>query len=670
MRMIKGVPKGYAALLGVSVVLAWTPLAIVAALLIIFALSRLLPWRFGFWTNIVASIILYAAFLACLAGAAWALGHIPLPAPAITTISVLLLGVIILLSNPQPLLPGKRELLVADDLIPLAVALVAMAFLLLPLLPKLSVSSIGPFMMYGGDNSAHLEMVQAITKNQGYAIGHHNRYNLGGILVAYPQGWHFATAYAQGLMDQLASVKNHPGLILGIFYGVSVLWWGMFVFLFARLSLMALAIKATLSQALLGKLLAATICLLGALSVFLSLFAYGFQTQISALVYLLLEVVCIAAAYTSKKPAERFIGLWIGLVILAGSGFSWLFLYPVSVTILAVAIIHSWIQLRKLPWQFIVGAIAAGVFVLYQPLVQVLVKVPTYQDGVTIINQRGNVALTSLAWVLMLSALAVAIAVVAWRQRLAKVLVGALLLSLAFSLILMWYQLGTIHELRYYYYKSTYTVLLLALIIIAAAVGWGVSRLMSQQPRQPRSQQLAMAGGVLAAFITISWSAVWLSATPELDGIVSKRLQGISSEQASTVINIVKSQPQDSWKILSIGSCNRGDDIRTTLLAGALSSFPPGVAAPSVVPLDNLDKDVLFAKISKYLRSSKDPLSIILLSNDQVIGRELMQSLDDSQKVKIQLVNLDPSPETETLAQCPERVHELPPNPTVSAVHP
>ena len=662
--MFHTVPRVYVITLSCAFLLAWTPLAFIAPLLLILVLSRLLSWKWGFWTSVAAAFLVLSAFFACLAGAAWLI-KAPLIAPVITDITAVALAITASFfrhgSIPR-LQPSRHEFIIFDDLLALVAGVIAASIVCLPLIPRPSVENVAPFIMYGGDNSAHLRMVEVIDQNQGYSIGQHNRVNLNGILVAYPQGWHFVTAYAQSTINQTLSVKAHPSLILILFYGICAVWWGVLVFLMARLALLAIAAPTRPGlTTFLAKAMTATASLLGALCLLLSLLTYGFQTQVAALAFLLLEILCLIAACSAAKHPTQYVYVWLAGLILAGSGFSWLFLYPISGVLLLIVAIYIFSKTRTMPAAFIAGSIPTVGFIMFQPLVQLLVKVPAYQDGVNILNQRGNVAETNLAWITIGVVGVLIFAYIKWRHWVLRLLLVGTVTGLIFSLGLLWYQLGTIHELRYYYYKSTYTVITFLLIAFSAAIGYAAVYLMEVDGplRRWRYAQFSL---VAIAFTVLTVTIMPLTSPRELNGMLGKNLVGISPSQATSIAGIVQAQPENAWRVISIGSCNRGDDIRATLLANALSTVPKGphVLIPASIPLENIDKAMLFAEISKFIQQdSKNALSMIILSNDQVVGSELLASLTPEARQKIQLVNLDTTLETEPLSQCPERVHYL-----------
>jgi hypothetical protein len=515
--------------------------------------------------------------------------------------------------------------------------------------------------MYGGDNSAHLDIFRTLDRNQGFAIGHNNRANLGSILVAYPQGWHFMGVFVKWTLQGVAPIGASPTSTLLFFYSMATLWFGMMVLLITRLSLLVVhhttKPKVKKSVAIFSKVIVALSCFIGINGFLLSLFAFGFQTQIAALGFLLAEVVALVAAYSTKDLRQRLGYILLATLLMAASGFSWLFLYPVSGLILFCAVVHTIARYKKLPLYFVVGLIILGAGVLFQPFIQLSVPVPAYQDGVNVINQRGNVVATDMLLIGLLALAAATWAYVYFREATVRILIASLGVAIAFSLVLMWYQLGTIHELRYYYYKSTYTGIMLVIVLLSALVGWAATTLLqSNAPLKKLSivQKMLVGAGLLGI---LALSATLIK-SPTYDGFIHKSLAGISPAQAGTVVDIAAKQPENGWRVVSIGSCNRGDDIRTTLLADSLSLVPPrGTKSPGhFIRLDKLEKQTLFAGIDKFISQDDGTPSLIILSNDQVIGAELMSALSPAHQSRIQLINLDPSIETEPALQCPERV--------------
>ena len=240
------------------------------------------------------------------------------------------------------------------------------------------------------------------------------------------------------------------------------------------------------------------------------------------------------------------------------------------------------------------------------------------------------------------------------------------LVAILFSIGLMEYQLAKVHAVRYYYFKSTYTYILLVAPLLGALGGELTQSLLSYRPKI-HLPSWAHRSIVVAVVIIVGSVSFWSLKSVAFSNLVNDRLSGISPAQADAITNLLHQNPQNGYRLIPIGSCNRGDDIRAMLFANALA-YTPNNSLPNInlnVELTPLNEATLFKQINYFL--NHHPERIYILSSDQVIGNNLMQALGRNAHF-IQLINLDPTPQTEPVSQCPNRVRMLTPQEIASGL--
>lgn len=652
-RQLQSMQARYIGLLAAGGLLSYTPLRLLSLLIVIFVLARLPIVRFAFIGRLVVAWLVVAIATSCLAALDWLI-KVDLSSALLLNLysGTLIIVVALWRSSLAPLLPSKKELFNPDDLLAVGLSLVFSVVLVVSLLPQPTAAKLAPAIMWGGDNSSHLKIIKAMDLNHGYAIGYNNEVNLSGVLATYPQGWHMNNAFLKWTIEPAIAIHTSPTRLLTFYYGVCLLWFGVFIFMLTR---MALFIREALSKTKTGKgwskVLIAALCAIPVTAAFSTLFGYGFQTQLAALTFLLLEVLCIMHAYEATDIKQRYRYLLFAGLALAGSSLVWLFLLPIGLTLLGAGFFHTITSTKKLPLSFILLAIVVAACIAFQPAVQIFVKVPAFQEG--ILNQRGLVDEMSIY---LLAAMVVAATILwqayskNWRVRVLYVGGGVAFL---FSLGIMIYQLREIHELRYYYFKSLYTILALLVPLVAAGAG-----LLFEHFAGKMTKTRLRATGVL---LVLGCAMLAYSLAPVvLNKMLNSDLKGISPSQAQAVADIITNNPDDASHIISIGSCNRGDDIRASQLASALSYQPLRQdMLYSAFELSFLSKEYLFKSMREFILREQFPL--IILVNDQVLGEELKANLGQAANM-VRFIILDSTPETEPILQCPDRIRTLTPD--------
>ncbi|HEU5187419.1 MAG TPA: hypothetical protein VFT87_02860, partial [Candidatus Saccharimonadales bacterium] len=218
--------------------------------------------------------------------------------------------------------------------------------------------------------------------------------------------------------------------------------------------------------------------------------------------------------------------------------------------------------------------------------------------------------------------------------------------ALLFSFGLMVYQLSTLNELRYFYHKSTYTFIVIGGALLAAgAYHFAQTMFKGKNKTAVTILLVALSGLVICQVKDPVWQAYF-----------DNSLGGLSAPTAAAILQQTSKGPIVSANTTFLGACNRGDDIRANLFVTALtktmvyisSSFDPG----------GHNQKFVFEAIAVHLRGTDAPITII--SSDLVVSAHLRAHLGELVNHKnFTLIDLDNTPETEPITQCPDRIRDI-----------
>jgi hypothetical protein len=639
-------------LLLLTALVSFTPLRLFSFIALLYIIARIIPLqKFGGLSKFVLGYLILFCTTACLASVFWVLNW---PLTSGIVLGTHYAGLFLLYLSTKrafkPLLVRPKLRLQFSEVLSAGFAILATSIVLYPVVIAPNAGKLGAVIMAGGDNYAHIEMVKGNDLNHGYVlVRHENRFNLNDNYLFYPQGWHLHTAFTKWTTETAISMDKQPGRFLLFYYITACSWFAILLFLAARLyTQLAESLKIGRLPLSLGLLVIGSGTCLWLIPLFIS----GFHTQIVALSLLLACVSLLCMLSTSKNP---YMLLLLAGLLVAGTSFAWVFLAPIA---LGIFFIMLCLTLRKTPgrppFYFYLTAPVIALFVFVQPLVQMLFGPKTTNNS--FVNQPGYIPETSMFTLLFIFILLSTYLFVRFKSSSIRTVYGASILALTFSLVLFQYQISTVHELRYYYFKSTYTFIVLALVL-GAVVFADMIQIMRNEARVNRSSIY-----ISVSVILLGGMVMWQTKNPLVEQFFQSKLLGIGTHQASIIADIVSKDPTNGLYVVSIGSCNRGDDIRATGFAHALaytaSADTPGKGANFQLSIQS--KEYLYEAINKHLRVKPDP--IIILSNDYIIGTELMASIPSDAADRVTLINLDGDQATETAEQCPERIKTVAPD--------
>lgn len=633
-------------LLVVAAILALTPIQAISFFVLLVVAIRLLPLRsMGVITRLLLSFSLSMCVVTFIAVGAWLL-HVPITAPEILLLLTGMLAIMLLVQQRRGIVASNASWHTNRyELTALAVAVAAMFFVTIPVQQHINAAQLLRVISAGGDNSAHLDMVKASDLNQGIAYGMHNRVNPPGNAVNYPQGWHFNVAFYKWMSEPIIHYQNHPGKILLLFYSVAVAWFGLLVFFVTRLATRLVEFLPGKKHplALIG---VAAVAACAAIHWLLQLYTHGFEAQTASLTLLAIEALLIAEAYT-KPLRKRYPLLLLAAIVAVGCNFIWVFIMPITCGAAAYCIIATAIALRKLPpIPIICTLLLLAALAVLQPLFYLIYPV-TFDTP--IILQRGDINATSMLALLTIFAVILSYLLIRWKQRPLRPVAAIATVALIFSLGLMAYQLHEIGELRYFYYKSTYTFIVLAMPLIGVVV-YDMLRLIVATAK-PKKIALGLLG---ALAIAIAVLVGWQLKDPMTQAYVDGSLGGMSGQEALAVIDQAAKGPSTAADTVFIGSCNRGDDIRASLFIASIT-FDPIRRNTSFMP-GELDERKVFKTIADAIHEPGRHVTVV--SDDQVVTTQLQAYLGaDAHNMKV--VNLDQTPATEPVSQCPDRTRDI-----------
>jgi hypothetical protein len=635
--------------LGITVaaaILAFTPLALLSYLLVLFVAASFVPFKAGVITRLAVAFCLMTCMFGFIGAAAWVAG-LALTVQVVLVLLILPLALIALIRKNKPIQnstfgTNHHELLAAG------LALAAIFFITLPILRSPNGGTLLRVISAGGDNSAHITMVKASDLNQGLAYGANNRVNQVPGAVSYPHTWHFSVAFFKWLLQALPlSGFDSTKTLLVIFYGSALLWFGLLVFLMTQC---ALRVGMFISRKY--SVIATSVAILACAGVtihwLLQLFTNGFQSQTASLLMLMAEVYLLAEAY-NRPSSKRYNLLLLAAILAVGSTIMWTLLMPVAAAIVGVCVLQTALANKKLPQlQTILGFVGVSLFALFQPALIFAFPVG-YEDGESLILQRGFINPTSIEALIIIAAICAIAALLHGRDKPQRVLFGSLGLALAFSTAIMTYQLYEIGELRYFYYKSTYAAIVLAGALLGATAYYFAYKLLGTTTK--RTARL-IASIVLATGVLVVWQVKDSQATQYLDGT----LGGMNTRTASAILQQTARGTAVSSNTTFMGNCNRGDDIRANLFVAALSKDM--VYKPNSFDQGHHDEAAIFKAIDLQLQTGQNTISIV--SNDQAITAALKDYLGaHAVSPKLEIIDLDPDTQTETISQCPDRIRDI-----------
>ncbi len=476
--------------------------------------------------------------------------------------------------------------------------------------------------------------------------------------MSYPQGWHLNAAFDKWLLRATDHYKDSPGRTVAFFYLYTIMWFAIFCFIVVRLGLY-LVRERRKSTHFISKLVVLFFLAIGLALWFLPLFLSGFQTAIAAWLFLLIEIIFIIEACEASKLQAKYNYIALALFMFAGINYMWVFLAPVALLPIAVILLNT-IRLTKSwpPFNFIFWGILALASASFQVIVQMKVAPHT---NVPFIDLTGFIDHTSMA---ILLAVMTGIAIYFYYNRSLvrfKVVFLYTVAAIIFSIILMLHQLSTLHELRYYYFKSTYAFIVLALIASSFIIGNTVNKMFLRTPKQSKKSGVLHISFILIATLILGACLLTLLKPKILTATFQGGARGISQQQADALSTELVKDQVNGYRMIFIGSCNRGDDIRASDFANSLSYIPPRLIphVGSSITLSRLNEDTLFNQINHYL--DRETGNITIVSSDQVISQRLKKALGNNIS-RVTLIDVDSTLETEPQSQCPDRVRLLTPD--------
>ena len=621
--------------LALAVLVGFTPLRFFALLLVIWILSRSLSRRFGMLLSFVLSAVLIYGVLAIFGALFWFWDMAPTSGQVLTLLC-LATAFAAATRNEESF---ENKSITSSELVSLLVTAVIGFVLFMPFIPRPTGPRLAQVVMYGGDNSAHIQLVKVNALNGSNAFGLTNRVNAARNLSYYPQGWHYGGAITSLLLEPTFKISQSQTKNLLFYYTYTLVWFLALIFLLCNLALESTKYLATRFKTL-SMFVPAGLVLIAASSWLVSLFAYGFQTQIAASVVLLVQLF-FTIQYLHEEDTNK--KQWL-IVLLLGLGavnnFMWLFLAPLSLGLPAVLFVSLFYKTKSYPRpsQFL-GYATFGVLALAQPWIQYAFL----KGGDNFFNQRGDVVKLSIVPLFLISVLCFAYAWSLRRQLWLRAVAWPLALALFFSLFAMWYQLLTIHEKRYYFYKSEFTVFILLVPLVAAAAQFLLAKYFATLRWRER---------VIAALTVMVLLIVGFSSTKSsvFIGYQKNTISGLPLTHANLIIELLARGDDTASMTAFYGACNRGDDLRALQLMQGLSK---DVKTTSFSFFDLAPHNKYYFYEAAELFAKRTPKTIFV-GHDLALEKELRAKV--SLPAQTEFIQVDSSIETESILQCPDRI--------------
>lgn len=632
-------------LIGLLSLITLTPLVILAYVGLVVLVALLLPIKN---TNLLLRLILSYGLLyslIALIGALFWLCNIPQALHFALPIAALVLGAGFLFKGRVIIAP------VRIDVISLVVGLATVFLVISPFVHNKTFGTLLQLFAYQGDNISHIELVNANVTKQGYVyMGLEDiRPYAYQTLSGYPQAWHLNIAIIQNSIDKLIPVNELAYRQVFIFYAMSAAHFAML----AVLTCIAIRHIVGLSTKLLNKkqtivagLVAALVTLGLFFGSFTTLFAYGFQTHIAALLLLLIVFFFLAfqVKNTSALPAADTRNFIWACICFVGLTMTW----QVIAVPAAFGLMAAFFSLRIIPLSVAAYRKAIPLLVLFfvlglASLFQFYI-LHRFGNDATDIFQPGLSPEPTDAMMLLVVGL-VAVSLFFYGSLLKHVSLSLLLWlwgsAAVFSLILYIILEVSVGVQLYYYFKAAFTVILLGIVLIAPLFIVPLTNLAKKIRPLPFI-------GLLAALLLVGGSCIALFSSKEALSFSERNLAGIEGNLANAVASYMWQPLTTRPKIYALGSCVPDQDFKVTRLSQALMSDPSLKLIKLATPFE--DKPFYLSVIGVYLNTDPDRPTLVI-SGDHVVAEKIRQEFTGNQHLI--LLDIDTEKKIKDITNCP-----------------
>lgn len=339
---------------GISALLLFTPLKLLTLPIILLFLSRYFPIPGKSASLLLRTIFLFLVFtcLQQVVGILFWVVHIDFTWNW-SIVPLLLLALFCLIRPPS--FTSEFKLFTRDDI---AAAVVSILSVLVIAGTTLSGGPIGQqllrYLTTGFDNTAHFSLSVSVYEEQGYIYGPIESTEERLVyknLSAYPQGWHLSNSTIWHALTNDVNIMQSPRKAFVLFFATILLWYGITIFLVARLILgVSTIIRKRRKSTTISHVTIFSLTVLLQMLLLFSVIKYGFSNYLALICYLLATIYCGLHAQDKQELMGRNSFLIIGLLLCAGATYTWLLAAPIGFLFVLLVFISSFKRpLKEIP---------------------------------------------------------------------------------------------------------------------------------------------------------------------------------------------------------------------------------------------------------------------------------------------------------------------------------
>lgn len=629
--------KAILSLVFLSILLAFSTLKIIPVFAGIFFGAGLLRLNIEYFYKLLLSFCVFFATNTMIGGVFFAL-KLPFLITPIIILYLMILGVLFIKYPVNFSYPSLKD--ISSFTIKILLSIGAFGLIVAPVLSPDHSKAFAIF-SFSSDNLSHIELLKAVEDNHGYFYRpfKESAEVITEGLSGYPQGLHINMYFFTEALRPLVDLSgNSYRLVVFIYsFGAAILITLGWMFILAVKRFNRLSFIATLPGIAIGVSLFS--------GLLFGLFALGSHSQVASM---LLFVAMLAFFYYALESTgvKRNVFSLLALLMLGSITFTWLLLLPVAGL---TALFFMYLLYLKSPskdiWSYILPVVSA-VTIFCITLIQVYVQINYSSPKSHGVNEQGFSITPSLY--LVAAVILTALVVLLLYKKYLKFWLAPLIATSGFALVIYLYQLFTVGEPRYYLYKSLYVVVV---VVCAIIVCLGLGELV-----QERTARFSIVSRLLVTFfiILIVFLPGLYNITNPKDYFVQRNAGGFSREIAEVTLSHLDENMRSGAHIVTVGSCNRGQDYIASRLIGVLSENNNTKIQALLSSLLLHNKEALVRAIEKYeaQRGTKD---LTIISSDYRLQAYLQESLKDGVDEE-KFIDLDFGHKPKQLSVCPEMV--------------
>lgn len=340
------------------------------------------------------------------------------------------------------------------------------------------------YLTTGFDNTAHLSLTLSLYDKQGYIYGPVDSSKdalVYSSLSGYPQGWHLTNSILwRGVADNL-DTQVTPIKVFIMYFGTIMLWYGIALFLLARLLLaFTTRLRNRINLDFIAHFTTGILITLLQVLLLFSVLKFGFGNYLALLAYLI--AIVMSGLYLNDKGGvmSRSVFLVFGALLSAGVTFTWLLAAPIAYIFVFFAFIGSFVNPGRdiIKWaKSYIPALLLFLLIVLTSSIQGIIQI-LYSAIPGNINADGG--MWPLNYILMLSLLALSIVYLLSKdatKSISKVVLTSIISFGSVAGFISFYQFYTAGRSSYYANKVGALLFIIMFIFVGSLIVMSVNRL-------------------------------------------------------------------------------------------------------------------------------------------------------------------------------------------------